>query len=106
MDTDRDRRACAILSRDGREGWSSSGSRFMRKDCRFWDEERGREGAISCETASPPRWRTRRWCCAATSKRVATRLRFGLGELISGRNSACRVFCMVCSPSALGGGDG
>lgn len=86
-------------------GPSSSGSRLMRRVCRFCDEERGREDAISCETASPPRWRTRRWCCAATSKSVATLLRFGLGELMSGRNSAQRGLAMGWS-ELEGGGDG
>ena len=77
----------------------------MRSVCRFCEEESGREGAISWETASPPRWRTRRWCCAATSKSVATLLRLGLGELISGRNSAQRGF--VTGWFGLeGGGDG
>lgn len=96
IDAERERRD-ENRSIDEREGRSSSGSRLMRSD---WCDEVGREGAINWETASPPRWRTRRWCCAATSKRVATRLRFGLGELVSGRNSAQREL------SSSGGGDG
>ena len=104
IETDRDRWE-TIRSRDGRVGPSSSGSRLMRSVCRFCDDERGREGAISCETASPPRWRTRRWCCATTSKSVATLLRLGLGELMSGRNSAQRGLAMGWS-GLEGGGEG
>jgi hypothetical protein len=102
IDTDRDLRA-ASRSSVGKLGWSSSGSRFTRSVWRFCDEDDGRDEAINWETASPPRCRTRRWCCAATSKRVATRLRFGLGEFISGRNSA---WVEARSSSELGGGDG
>lgn len=102
IDTDRDLRA-AMRSRLGRPGGSSSGSRFIRSEEMFCDEEFGLDGAIICETASPPLWRTRLWCCAALSNSVATLFRLGLGELISGRNSAG---AGPCSPLELCGGEG
>lgn len=103
MDTERDLRAAAMRSRLGSPSWSSSGSRFIRSEEMFCEDEDGRIGAIICETASPPLWRTRRWCSAALSNSVATRFRLGLGELMSGRNSAG---AEPCSPLELCGGEG
>lgn len=103
MDTERDLRAAAMRSRVGSPGWSSSGSRLIRSEEMFCEDDEGRIGAIIWETASPPLWRTRRWWRAALSKSVATRFRLGLGELMSGRNSAG---VEPCSPLELCGGEG